>query len=458
MIQKSSDSGLQLQARAQVLLVDDDDSLLQLLAMRLEAAGYTVRTAHSGAEALSRIAEQAPSVVITDMRMPSMDGLELFRRIHTRWNQLPVIMLTAHGTIPDAVMATQSGVFAFLTKPVDKKDLLLAIEKALQFGGGNMPVPEAWARGIITQSMRMHELLQQVRLVAVSEANVLISGASGSGKELLAQAVHRASPRAQAPWIAVNCAAIPQELFESELFGHIKGAFTGAVSDKIGLVRAAEGGTLFLDEIGDMPMAVQAKLLRVLQERRVRPVGEARDFAINIRVIAATHRDLHQEVIEGRFREDLFYRINVVTLHVPALDERKEDIPLLVEHFLTQIAARSGQTKKRFAQEALQLLVTMSWPGNVRELANVVERCAALTPSPLISQETVAQATVRQESAPRSLSDAKKTFERDYLIQTLKLAGGNITLAAMYADRNRSDFHKLLKKHGIDVEMFRFDS
>ena len=458
MMQSSSDTQRLTQARAQVLLVDDDDSLLQLLAMRLEAAGYTVRTAHSGAEALSRIGEQAPAVVVTDLRMPGMDGIELFRRIHARWNQLPVIMLTAHGTIPDAVMATQSGVFSFLTKPVDKKDLLLAIEKALQFGGGNVAMSEAWASGIITQSVRMHELLQQVRLVAASEANVLISGASGSGKELLAQAVHRASPRARAPWIAVNCAAIPQELFESELFGHVRGAFTGAVSDKIGLVRAAEGGTLFLDEIGDMPLAVQAKLLRVLQERRVRPVGEARDFAVNIRVIAATHRDLHQEVIAGRFREDLFYRINVVTLSVPPLDERKEDIPLLVEHFLAQVAQRSGQPKKRFAQDALQHLVAMSWPGNVRELANVVERCAALTPAPLISQETVAQATVRQEAAPLSLSNAKKAFERDYLIQTLKLAGGNITLAAMYADRNRSDFHKLLKKHGIDVEMFREDS
>jgi len=444
--------------RAQILLVDDDDSLLQLLAMRLEAAGYTVRTARSGAEALSRIAEQAPAVVISDLRMPGMDGLELFRRIHARWSQLPVIILTAHGTIPDAVMATQSGLFAFLTKPIDKKDLLLALEKALQFGGNTLPVPEAWSACIVTQSLKMHELLQQARLVAASDANVLIAGASGSGKELLAQAVHKASPRAQGPWIALNCAAIPQELFETELFGHVRGAFTGAFNDKPGLIRAADNGTLFLDEIGDMPLTVQAKLLRVLQEKRVRPVGESRDFAVNMRIIAATHRDLQHEVAAGRFREDLFYRVNVVTLALPSLDERKEDIPLLAEYFLTQIATRAGQPKKYFAQEAMQCLVANQWPGNVRELANVVERCAALTAAPVISQPTVAQATVRQETAPLSLSDAKKSFERDYLIRTLKLAGGNITLAASYADRNRSDFHKLLKKHRIDVEMFRFES
>jgi two-component system response regulator GlrR len=447
-----------IQQRAQVLLVDDDDSLLQLLAMRLEAAGYTVRTARSGAEALSRIAEQAPAVVVSDLRMPGMDGIELFKRIHARWNQLPVIILTAHGTIPDAVMATQSGLFAFLTKPVDKKDLLLALEKALQFGSNTMPSPEEWTRGIVTQSLKMHELLQQARLVAASDANVLICGASGTGKELLAQAVHKASPRAQGPWIALNCAAIPQELFESELFGHVKGAFTGAHVDKPGLIRAADSGTLFLDEIGDMPTAVQAKLLRVLQEKRVRPVGESRDFAVNMRVIAATHRDLQQEVAAGRFREDLFYRVNVVTLALPTLDERKEDIPLLTEHFLAQIASRTGQAKKHLAQDAMQTLVANQWPGNIRELANVIERCAALTAAPVISQATVAQATVRQESTPLSLSDAKKAFERDYLIQTLKLASGNVTLAASYADRNRSDFHKLLKKHGIDVEMFRFDS
>jgi len=444
--------------RTQILLVDDDDSLLQLLAMRLEAAGYTVRSARSGAEALSRIAEQAPAVVISDLRMPGMDGLELFRRIHARWSQLPVIILTAHGTIPDAVMATQSGLFAFLTKPVDKKDLLLALEKALQFGGGTQPPPEAWSASIVTQSLKMHELLQQARLVAASDANVLIAGASGSGKELLAQAVHKASSRAQGPWIALNCAAIPQELFESELFGHVRGAFTGAFSDKAGLIRAADNGTLFLDEIGDMPLTVQAKLLRVLQEKRVRPVGESQDFAVNMRVIAATHRDLHQEVASGRFREDLFYRVNVVTLALPSLDERKEDIPLLAEYFLAQIAARAGQPKKHFAQDAMQCLVANQWPGNVRELANVVERCAALTAAPVISQPTVAQATIRQETTPLSLSDAKKSFERDYLIQTLKLAGGNITLAASYADRNRSDFHKLLKKHAIDVERFRFES
>jgi two-component system response regulator GlrR len=306
--------------RGPVLLVDDDKDLLQLIAMRLSAAGYAVTAVESGEAALAALAVSRPQVVVTDLRMQGMDGMALFDAIHRDSPSLPVVILTAHGTIPEAVTATRRGVFSFLTKPFEPKVLLDTVADAMRLS--SPPVSgelESWRAEIITRSPAMEDLLSQARRVAASDASVCLYGASGTGKELLARAIHRASPRAQAPFVAVNCGAIPEELLESELFGHKKGSFTGAVSDHRGLFQAAQGGTLFLDEIGDMPLPLQVKLLRALEERKIRPVGSNENLAVDVRVVAATHRKLEERIASGEFREDLYYRLNVVKLYIPTL-------------------------------------------------------------------------------------------------------------------------------------------
>ena len=292
-------------------------------------------------------------------------------------------------------------------------------------------------------------------MIAESEVSVFIQGESGTGKELLAQAIHNASPRAKKPFIAVNCSAIPEQLLESELFGHKKGAFTGATSDHEGLFRAANGGTLFLDEIGDMPMAFQAKLLRVLQEKAIRPVGSTETIPVDVRLISATHRDLHNAVEEKEFREDLYYRLNVVTLEVPPLAKRREDIPLLANHFLEKLCGEGKRKEKKFSQEAMKMLVTAPWPGNVRHLYNVVEQVAVLSTTRLIPPSLVQRALRNQPNDLLSFADARGRFERDYLAQVLKMTNGNVTQAARIAGRNRTEFYKLLNKHQITPSMFK---
>src|SRR5262245_5447130 len=299
-----------------ILLVDDDPDLLKLISLRLTSAGYRVRTADSGETALAALAVARPGAVITDLRMPGIDGLQLFDAIHRQHPALPVIILTAHGTIPDAVSATQRGIFGFLTKPFDSQELLQKVAAAVKVAGDapaqGQEASGEWRSGIITRSPKMEDLLRQAKLVADSEASVLIYGESGTGKELLARAIHRASPRGDHAFVAVNCGAIPEPLLESELFGHARGAFSGAVQAHKGLFQAADGGTIFLDEIGDMPLALQVKLLRVLQEGEVRPVGSTQPVPVEVRVISATHRDLDEQKAAGQFREDLYYRRNVV--------------------------------------------------------------------------------------------------------------------------------------------------
>jgi two-component system response regulator GlrR len=301
----------------------------------------------------------------------------------------------------------------------------------------------------------MAQLLEEARLLAQSAASVLIHGESGTGKELLARAIHAASPRARAPLVAVNCGAIPENLIESELFGHVKGAFTGAVRDNPGLFVSAQNGTVFLDEIAELPLAMQVKLLRVLQEREVRPVGASRTQRIDVRVISASHRKLEDEVTAGRFREDLFYRLNVVGLHLPALAERREDIPLLVQHFTATLAQRYGKTLTGFGPGAMEALASAPWPGNVRQLQNVVEKCVVLATAPLIPLSLVQRSLSNLGGELVPFDEARRQFERDYLTQVLKLTSGNVTQAAKLAQRNRTDFYTLLGRHQIDPASFK---
>ena len=442
-----------------ILLVDDDPDLLKLISLRLTSAGYHVRTADSGETALAALAVARPASVITDLRMPGIDGLQLFEAIHRQHPALPVIILTAHGTIPDAVSATQRGVFGFLTKPFDSQELLQKVAAALRLaGGGAGRQPETsgeWRAGIITRSPRMEDLLRQARLVADSDASVLIYGESGTGKELLARAIHRASPRRDKPFVAVNCGAIPEPLLESELFGHARGAFTGAVQAHKGLFQAADGGTIFLDEIGDMPLALQVKLLRVLQEGEVRPVGATQSIPVDVRVISATHRDLDAQMATGQFREDLYYRLNVVSLKLPALADRREDIPLLATHFLRKLAERYKQPVPSLAPDAMAMLIAAPWPGNVRQLLNLLEQAVALATTSLIPASLVQSALREDASALVPFEEARKPFERDYLVRLLKITGGNVTQAALLAKRNRTEFYKLLQRHRLEPAMFK---
>lgn len=438
---------------ARLLLVDDDPGLLKLLGMRLSSEGFQVTTAISGPEALRLLPKEKVDLVISDLRMDEMDGLALFGEIQKRNPGLPVIILTAHGSIPEAVSATQQGVFSFLTKPVDRDALYKAIDEAL---AQRAPASdERWREAIVTRSPHMLRLLEQAHMVAQSDVSVLINGQSGSGKEVLAQAIHAASPRANKPFIAINCGALPEQLLESELFGHAKGAFTGAVSAREGLFQAAEGGTLFLDEIGDMPPALQIKLLRVLQERRVRPLGSNNDLAINVRIISATHRDLPKAMEKKEFREDLYYRLNVVNLKLPALHERAEDIPLLANHLLRQAADRHKPFVRSFSVDAMRRLMAAPWPGNVRQLVNVIEQCVALTTSPVIGDALVEQALAGESSVLPTFAEARNAFELNYLRKLLQMTKGNVTNAARLAGRNRTEFYKLLARHELDASDFK---
>jgi len=443
------------------MVVDDDPALLRLLSMRLSAAGYEVAAVESGEKAIAQVPLFQPHLVITDLRMDGMDGMALFDLIHRRSPALPVIILTAHGSIPDAVDATSRGVFGYLTKPFDSKELLEQVTRALRVTGEQQVRREEddvaeWRQGIVTRSPLMEDLLGQARLVASSEASVFIHGESGTGKELLARAIHNASPRAKGEFVAVNCSAIPESLFESEFFGHTKGSFTGAMRDHKGLFQAAEGGTLFLDEIGDMPLSFQVKLLRSIQERSVRPVGATRPVPVDVRIISATHRDLDELRKSGDFREDLYYRLNVVTLDIPALSERREDIPLLANHFLRNLNDAEKKGVKGFAPDAMEVLLSAPWPGNVRQLYNVVEQAVAFTTTSLIPASLV-QRALRDEAEGEmpAFADARSRFEREYLTQLLQITNGNVSQAARIAKRNRTEFYKLLHKHHLNPSQFK---
>lgn len=434
-----------------ILLVDDDVSLLKLLSMRLEASGYKISCAES-AEAALKLLDDKIDLLLTDLRMEGMDGMALFARAQQQYPQLPVVIITAHGSIPEAVTATQKGVFGFLTKPIDREQLMLTLQSALS---GTSRSEGDWRKNIISRSQIMEGILSEAEQIASSDVSVLLTGPSGSGKELLAQAIHNASPRNKKPFIAINCGALPEQLLESELFGHSKGAFTGAVSRHDGLFQAANGGTLFLDEIGDMPSALQVKLLRVLQERQIRPVGSTETIPVDVRVISATHRNLEQAMLDNQFREDLFYRLNVVNLHLPPLAERPEDIPPLARHFVEQAASRHNPKVKNISSSALQLLAQSAWPGNVRQLENVIEKVTALSNTPIISDAAINRALTNQEEIIPNFNEARAEFESRYLIKVLQITEGNVSQAAQIAGRNRTDFYKLLKKHNLEAAQYK---
>jgi len=443
-----------------ILIVDDDPSLLRLLGIRLSSAGYQVEPAASAKIALAKLKSFLPQLVISDLKMDGMDGMALFEQVRQQYPTMPVIIMTAHGTIPDAINATKQGVFSFLTKPFESKALLETVQQAIRLQPTEQhqgDKKELWRKDIISRSTVMESLLQQTKQVAQSDFSILIHSQSGTGKELLAQAIHRVSQRKGNAFIAVNCAAIPEQLLESELFGHKKGAFTGAEKNHVGLFEATDGGTLFLDEIGDMPMSFQVKLLRVLQEKEIRPVGSTQSVKVDVRIIAATHKNLQQSILDNTFREDLYYRLNVVELVLPPLIDRREDIPLLVQYFLIKTAEKMSHAINGFSQEAMELLISADWPGNIRQLQNVVEQSIALSTESLISETLVKNALRDKTTILPSFQQAKDKFERDYLAKLLQITAGNVSQAARIAQRNRTEFYKLLNRHHLTAEAFRED-
>jgi len=433
--------------------VDDDPGLLRLLTIRLRAENYEVEPVENGVQALAAASRFRPDLVISDLRMDQLDGIGLLKELQKRWPGLKVILLTAHGTIPDAVQATQMGAFGFLTKPVEKQELLDQVNKALKISGF-VDTDQDWRAELITRSPLMEEKLAQAHMVAGTDARVLITGESGTGKEMMARAIHKASPRRNHPFVAINCSAMAENMLESELFGHAEGAFAGATSAHQGLFQSTEGGTLLLDEISEMPMRIQVKLLRMLHDNLIRPVGSTQTIPINVRVLSSTRNDLQPLLAGGQFREDLYYRLNVVHIEMPTLNRRREDIPLLVAHFLAAIARESG-TRKIYAPEAVELLATCDWPGNVRQLQNVVHQNVALSQAPIIPVELVQQSLGGTQTKLPSFDEARDEFTRSYLSQILQITGGNVSQAARLAKRNRTDFYKLLGRHQLVPDDFK---
>lgn len=446
-----------------ILLVDDDEGLLHLLKMRLSAMGFSVTPCTCSRDALMAARQETFDIVITDLRLRAEDGLALTEELLQIQPGLPVIILTAHGSIPNAVEAMQRGAFGYLTKPFDDKELKATIDKAMiqlrmtrEIQRLKSLVKELYGlENVIARSPAMQRLFQQVAQIADSDATILLTGETGTGKEVLARVLHANSRRSKGPFVALNCAAISEALFESELFGHTRGAFTSAATAKRGLFQSANGGTLFLDEIAEMSLPMQVKLLRAVQEREVREVGADHPTKVDVRIITATNKDLAECVKAGTFRHDLYYRVSVVPLSIPPLRDRKEDIPLLAQHFLKQSAKRSNKDVRGFTPAAMHRLMMYTWPGNVRELENAVEKAVVMSRQDVVGPDLLPFVGVSSDMGLKPLTEAKEEFERSYLRNVLQMTGGNISRAAQFAGRYRADFYKMLKKYGLHPSMLK---
>ncbi len=448
-----------------ILIVDDDEALRDSLGMFLAAEGFDVVLADGAVKALELLEAAPVDLVLCDLRMPGTDGLELLPQIHRRLPGVTVLMMSAYGSADLAIEAMQRGAYDYLAKPFQPSEVLLAIRKARErerLRRANALLQRdvdrvIGTRPIVAASEAMIRVLELVERAAEYKATILLTGESGTGKEVLARALHAQSGRRDDSFVALNCGAIPEALLESELFGHAKGAFTGADRARRGLFVEASGGTLFLDEVGEMPLALQVKLLRVLQEEEVRPVGESKPRKVDVRVLAATARNLHQEVAEGRFREDLFYRLNVLHIEVPALRDRREDIPLLVDHFVDSSSRSLGKPIRGVADDALARLTNYAWPGNVRELENVIERAVILADSERITLRELPRTVADDATAPADslesgnlcLKRARSKFEADHILRALEATGGNRTHAARLLEISHRALLYKIKEYGL---------
>ncbi|HUE77642.1 MAG TPA: sigma-54 dependent transcriptional regulator [Longimicrobiales bacterium] len=447
---------------ARILVVDDEEGIRHVLRQVLEYEGHTVRTASGGGEALGLYDDWKPDLTFLDVKMARMDGLEVLGRIRESDPEAVVVMISGHGSIDTAVEATRRGAYDFLEKPLDTDRILVTIRNALQQRGLASEVARLRdevesSHEIVGRSFAIRTVLERIEKVGPTDARVLITGENGSGKELVARALHRVSPRSEAPFVEVNCAAIPAELIESELFGHVKGAFTGAQADRVGKFEQADGGTLFLDEIGDMSLSAQAKVLRALQEGLITRVGGEKAVRVDVRVIAATNKDLEKEIETGRFREDLFFRLNVVPINVPALRERREDIPMLVRHFTERAIEEQRLPPRRLSPEAVERLTRLEWPGNVRELKNTVERLLILSHGTEVGVREVERlsGSPQDGALPADLMEAttfaefKDRTERAFILRKLRDSEWNVSETARSLDMPRSNLYKKIEKYGL---------
>ncbi len=450
-----------------VLVVDDEESIREGLRNLLELEGFSVETAADGREALHKTAEFLPDAAVVDLKMPNMDGHTFLKEVKHIDPELPVIFLTGHGTIEDAVKAMQNGAYDFITKPPNTNHLILLIKRAINernLKRENKQLKErirekTGLEKIVGESPAIRKVKEQIKLIAPTDATVLITGESGTGKELVAEAIHQLSPRRNGPFVKVSCAALPETLLESELFGHEKGAFTGAVSSRKGRFELANGGTIFLDEIGEISPRVQVKLLRVIQEKEFERVGGEKTIKVDIRIITATNRDLEKEVKKGNFREDLYYRLRVINIHLPPLRERKEDIPLLLNHFLEEFSKRYSRNIKGFTQKAVEILTSYDWPGNIRELQNVVESCVVLAQGEWIDEDDLpsfikrtphpAEETEEGDYIKIPIGTPLKEVEKRVIVETLLKNNGNKAQTARQLGIGRKTLFRKLEEFGI---------